>query len=173
MRSSLKLSLISIPSALALALALAGCAETSNPQPATDPTSVKSAQATQSCPFGVRGAEVLVTDTADGAVMTFTVTPDKLDDLRERVADAAAMHGPGEQVGKGHDPGTPGARHGDGGNHGLKAMQFPPMRAVAEKMENGTKLTLTAQVPADAPALQAKARERAKAMAESCDKPRR
>lgn len=153
----------------ALALGLVACAETSS-HPAADPASVKSAEATRSCPFGVKGAQVLVSDTNDGVTMTFSTTPDKLDDLRERVADAAAMHGPGEQVGKGHDPSMPGARHGDGGNHGLKAMQFPPMRAVADKVDGGVRLTLSAQVPTDAPAIQAKARERAKAMAESCDK---
>jgi hypothetical protein len=152
------------------ALSLLACAESSSTQRPADPTSVKSAQATKSCPFGVNGAEVVVNDTNEGAVMTFTTTPEKVNDLRERVADAAAMHGPGEQVGKGHDPSMPGAKHGDGGHHGLKAMQFPPMRATMDKMDGGAKLTLVAQVPTDVPALQAKARERAKAMAESCDR---
>jgi hypothetical protein len=155
---------------LMAALVLAACAETSTPTPASAPTKLQSAQATVACPFGVTGAEVLVSDTADGVVMTFKARADKLDDLRERVADAAAMHGPGEQLGKGHDASMPGAKHGDGGNHGLKAMQFPPMRAVMDRTEGGATLTLTAQVPADVPALQAKARERAKAMAEACDR---
>lgn len=153
-------------SPLLAALVASGCAESA--QPAAPPATLRSARATRACPFGVDGAEVLVEDTNDGATMTFTTTPDKLDDLRERVADAAAMHGPGEQVGKGHEPSMPGARHGDGDNHGLKAMQFPPMRAVADKVDGGMKLTLSAQDPADAQAIQGKARERAKAMAASC-----
>jgi hypothetical protein len=153
------------------ALALAACAEsTQTPQAPATPATLSSAAPTPSCPFGVRGAEVLVRDTASGVVMTFTTTSDKVEELRERVADAAAMHGPGEQVGKGHDPAMPGARHGDGGNHGLRAMQFPPMRATAEKADRGAALTLVAEAPADVPALQAKARDRAKAMAESCDR---
>ncbi len=152
------------------ALSLVACAESTTTQKPADATTIQSAQATKSCPFGVSGADVVVNDTPDGVVMTFTTTPDKLSDLRERVADAAAMHGPGEQVGKGHeDSSTTGAKHGEGGNHGLKAMQFPPMRATMDKVDNGAKLTLSAQVPADVPALRAKARERAKAMAESCD----
>lgn len=151
---------------LAVALTvLAACTPSTTTSPGgKDPASLTKAEATRSCPFGVAGAEVLVTDTDAGVTMTFKTTPDKLADLRERVADAAAVHGPGEELGKGHD-----GKHGDGGKHGLRAYQLPPMKATFEKIDGGARLTLDANAKDDAVKLRAKARERAKEMTTSCD----
>lgn len=144
-------------------LALACTSSGSTAQPAKEPVATTQAQALKGCPFGVSDTEIAIADTPDGVSMTF-LSPTNVADLRERVGDAAAMHGPGERVGKGH-----GGKHGEGGRHGLKAMQLPAMRAVAEDVEGGAKLVLVPADPADLGELRAKVRARAKDMAGSCD----
>jgi hypothetical protein len=142
-------------------VAAIACTPDTGGQPAKDP-SITKADAPRGCPFGVEGAQILVTDTADGVQMDFTVSPSspRLADLRERVADASAMHGSGEEVGKGHN-----GKHQEGGHHGLKPMQLPAARGMFEKIEAGGRLVIKPVDPADLTLLRTKVRERARAMA--------
>lgn len=151
--------------AFSFAIACGSWACTSaEPPPRAPGASILQAQTSSACPLGVPGAHVAVEDTESGVALTFTATMDRLGDLRERAADAAAMHGPGERVGKGHD-----GRHGTGGAHGLKAMQLPPAYAVEEDIDGGARVYLKPADGKDLALLRAKARERAEAMMSVCD----
>jgi len=116
----------------------------------------------RSCPLGVAGAQVSVEDTQDGIAMTF-LSQENAFVLRERVRDAAAMHGPGGRRGYGHR-----GEHGDGGEHGLQPVQLPPARAAVTEIDGGARLSLVPSDAADVERLRAKVRERAKAMQTSC-----
>lgn len=142
------------------ALALVAC--TKADPPARSTASVTSAETT-ACPLGVPGAHVIVEDTDVGVIMTFTATADRLADLRERARDAAALHGPGQRLGKGHD-----GHHASGADHGLKAMQLPPTFAGEEDIDGGARIRFTPADAADRDILRAKIRERATAMMTAC-----
>ena len=115
------------------------------------------------CPLGIAGATVSVEDTADGVALGFT-SVDKPAEMRERANDAAAQHGPGARMGRGHEGG-----HAEGGEHGLKAMQMPAARSVAEDIPGGARIRFVPADPADKDALRVKVRERAAMMnASSC-----
>ena len=115
------------------------------------------------CALGVGGATVTAEDIPDGIALSFTST-DKPAEMRERANDAAAQHGPGSRVGRGHD-----GRHGEGADHGLKAMQLPVARSVAEDIDNGARIRFVAVDPADTESLRARLRERTASMnAQSC-----
>ena len=102
-------------------------------------------------------------DTLDGIALSFT-SKDKPDEMRERANDAAAQHGPGERVGRGHE-----GRHGTGGDHGLQMIQAPAARSSAADIENGARIRFVPADPTDKEHLRAKLRERADAMnAASC-----
>lgn len=152
------------PFALVLCAAfVAGCTA-SEPAPRNpEGTTILQAQADAHCPLGVPSARVEVADTPGGVSMTFTASPDRIAELRARASDAAAMHGPGQRLGRGHD-----GKHGSGGEHGLQAMQLPPSHAGAEDIEGGARLNLRPVDPSDLGALRLKARERAAAMSASC-----
>ncbi len=142
----------------ALVLA-AGCSTASTPK---SDTTVTRAEAPRGCPLGVDGAQVTVEDTVDGVAMTFT-SKDKVDELRTRARDSAAMYGP-RKAGQGHD-----GKHAQGGHHGLQPMQMPPAWASTEDVEGGARIRLSPVDAGDLGALRAKARERAMAMSQSCD----
>jgi hypothetical protein len=145
---------------LALALAAIGCAPTTT---TPSDTTVTKAEAPRGCPLGVPGAIVTATDTEGGVALTF-IAPANTDEMRSRVRDAASLWGPGTHLGAGHD-GT----HGTGGDHGLKAMQLPPVNTGVDEIEGGARLRLVAIDAADRDALRAKAHERAEHMnAASC-----
>ncbi len=110
------------------------------------------------CALGVPGALVIPMDTPEGVALSF-VSKDKPEEMRERANDAAAQHGPGQHVGRGHE-----GRHGSGGDHGLQLMQAPPSKSVAEDIENGARIRFVPADPAEKDALRAALRERADAM---------
>lgn len=144
------------PKTLALALAAllaAACttAQTANP-------ALTQAEAPRGCALGVAGATVIAEDTPDGVALSFR-SKDRPQEMRERANDAASQHGPGQQLGRGHD-----GKHGDGAAHGLQLMQAPPARSVAEDIEGGARVRFVAAEVRDTEALRAKLRERADAM---------
>ncbi len=150
-----------ISKGLALALVVFGCAACTTGN--APPPSLSQADVPIGCPLGVSGAVVSVVNVPNGIVLSFA-SRDKTDELRERVTDAAAQHGPGTGYGKGHD-----GVHGTGGEHGLMAYQMPPSRMLAERTEDGARLTIIPNVSSDLETLRAKVRERAAAMsATSC-----
>lgn len=119
-----------------IALTLAACTEAQPPSQTA--ASIKSAPPPSSCPLGVQGARVIYEDTDTGGRLTFTAPPEQLDALRIRARHAAAMHGPGERKGEGHD-----GRHGMGDSHGLRAMQMPPAHGTEEDLDGGARVTIT------------------------------
>ena len=146
--------------ALALALGLVACAACTTGNAV--PPSLTQGDAVASCPLGVREATVTVDDVPNGVVLTFQAPPDKIPDLRERAVDAAARHGAGSRFGKGHD-----GVHGHGGDHGLQMTQLPPLRALAENVDGGARITPVPSVAEDLDRLRAKVRGRAAGMSAS------
>lgn len=147
---------MSSPKHLVLAVAsllAAACTTSQGPTP-----SLTQAEAPQGCPLGVPGGSVVATDTADGIALDFR-SSDRASEMRERANDAAAQHGPGEKMGKGHD-----GKHGEGGSHGLQMMQAPAARTVATDIEGGARIRFVPADPADLQALRTRVRERAAAM---------
>lgn len=122
------------------------------------PPSLTKAEAPHGCALGVAGATVVAEDTTDGIALSFT-SKDRAAEMRERVNDAAAQHGPGERLGGGHE-----GRHGHGGEHGLQMMQAPTARAAADDIEGGARIRFVPADPAEKELLRSKLRERAAAM---------
>jgi hypothetical protein len=141
------------------ALALVACTKADPPARSVSITNAE----TPACPLGVPGAHVVVDDTDVGVTMTFTATPENLADLRERARDAAALHGPGQHLGKGHD-----GRHASGADHGLKSLQLPPTYAGEEDIDGGARIRFMPVDVADRDLLRAKIRERAASMMTAC-----
>jgi hypothetical protein len=139
-------------------LVTAACTTAQTPAP-----TLTQADAPRGCALGVPGATVVAEDTPDGIALSFT-SKDKPEEMRERANDAAAQHGPGERVGRGHQ-----GHHGEGGDHGLQMIQAPPARSVAEDIENGSRVRFVPADPAEKTRLRAKLRERVDAMnAQQC-----
>ena len=115
-------------------------------------------EVSRGCPLGVGGATVVAEDTPDGIALSFT-SVDKVVEVRERAGDAAAQHGQGQHLGRGHD-----GRHAEGGDHGLQMMQMPPARAAAADIDGGSRVGFVPNDPADKTVLRAKLRDRAAAM---------
>ncbi len=149
--------------ALALALALvalvtAGCTTAQAPAPR-----LTQAEVPRGCPLGVDGATVVAEDTPEGIALSFT-SIDKAAEMRERANDAAAQHGQGQRMGRGHE-----GRHAEGGDHGLQLMQVPAARSTAADIDGGARVGFVAVDPADKELLRVKLRDRAAAMnATSC-----
>jgi len=137
-----------------VALAAVGCTT------AQSTPSLTHAEAPRGCALGVPGSNVIAEDTAQGIALTF-VSKDRAEEMRERANDAAAQHGPGQRVGRGHD-----GKHGHGGDHGLQMLQAPAAKAVAEDVEGGARVRFAAADPADKELLRTKLRDRANAMNE-------
>jgi hypothetical protein len=122
-------------------------------------------EAPRGCALGVSGASVAAEDTPDGIALSFR-SQNRREEMRERANDAAAQHGPGQRLGRGHE-----GKHGDGGDHGLQMMQMPPARSVSEDIEGGARIRFVAADPKDTESLRSKLRERADAMnAGTCSK---
>ena len=145
------------PKTLALALLALFAAACTTAQTAS-PT-LTQAEAPRGCALGVAGATVVAADTPDGIALSFR-SSNRPEEMRERANDAAAQHGPGQRLGRGHD----GGKHGDGADHGLKMMQAPPARSVAEDIEGGARIRFVAADVHDTEALRTRLRERADAM---------
>jgi hypothetical protein len=144
------------PKTLALALAALVAAACTTAQTST-PT-LTQGEAPRGCALGVAGSTVVAEDTPDGIVLSFR-SKNRPEEMRERANDAAAQHGPGQRLGRGHD-----GKHGDGADHGLQLMQAPPARSVAEDIEGGARIRFVAADARDMEALRTKLRERAYAM---------
>lgn len=138
---------------LFVTLAAAACTTAQTPAP-----TLTQGEAPRGCALGVRGATVVAEDTPDGVALSFT-SKNKPEEMRERANDAAAQHGPGERVGRGHE-----GRHGHGGDHGLQLAQLPATKSVAEDIENGARIRFVPADPAEKDLLRTKLRERADAM---------
>ncbi|MDB4939342.1 MAG: hypothetical protein JWP87_6314 [Labilithrix sp.] len=134
-------------------LLLAACTTAQTPAP-----TLTQAEAPRGCALGVAGATVVAEDTSDGIALSFT-SKDRPEEMRERANDAAAQHGPGERLGRGHE-----GRHGSGGDHGLQMIQAPAARSVADDIENGARVRFVPVDPAEKEVLRAKLRDRADAM---------
>lgn len=149
---------------LTLALAAAACTESTPPPKSPAAATILQAPAPTACPLGVQGARVAFDETPGGGTLTFLAGPASIDELRERARDAAAQHGPGQRAGKGHD-----GKHQTGAEHGLKMMQMPPSRTVAEDIEGGARIRFTAADPQEVDVLRNKLRARVQEMIASCD----
>jgi hypothetical protein len=80
----------------------------------------------------------------------------RLEELRHRARDAAAMYGPGAHRGLGHQ-----GLHGDGEHHGLGLKELsPPVRAVEVDTDDGARIHITPLNAADAVAVRAEVHAR-------------
>ena len=139
--------------ALVLVTLVGACTTGQTPAP-----TLTQGEAPRGCALGVPGASVVASDTPEGIALSFT-SKDKPEEMRERANDAAAQHGPGQRVGRGHE-----GRHGSGGDHGLQLMQVPAARSAAEDIENGARIRFVPADPAEKDLLRVTLRERADAM---------
>ena len=136
---------------LAAAWLAVGCARQLTP-------TLTQAEVVRGCALGVPGSNVVAVDTPGGIALTFT-SPDKPLEMRERANDAAAQHGPGAHMGRGHE-----GRHGEGADHGLKMIQGPNARTAAEDVEGGARIRFVAVDPGETDALRAKLHRQADSM---------
>lgn len=152
--------LVSLVAMAALGLA---CTEATPPPRSASSAAILEAPVPSTCALGMPGALVVFEETPRGAALTFKAEPEHLAELRERAQYASAMHGPGQKVGKGHD-----GKHGNGGHHGLKAMQMPPAYAGEEDIEGGARISFTPVDANDIDVLRAKLKVRAQEMMSDC-----
>lgn len=125
---------------LASPLLLAACVHSAPPKPAEGDAGMKAW-----CPMTVPGTQVYAADTEDGSALTFTTAPAEVAELRIRVHAMASMHN---------------QRHeGAGGDERMGGMKRPPpSRAWVQDVENGARLSMTPNAPADLPALRSAVR---------------
>lgn len=128
------------PLASVAALLLVGCASSQPPVAVAgpDPPAITPpfGEANAGCPLGVPNTRLVVADTKEGVALTFT-TWTRVDELRRRVRDAAALHGPRAHLGLGHA-----GRHDLGQGHGLRLTDMPVGRATVEDVDLGARLRL-------------------------------
>ena len=107
------------------------------------------------CPFGVRGARVRMSDTEDGVVLALRAFGD-VGELRRRAHDAAAIYGPGAHRGLGHD-----GAHGGGHQHGLGLAHLGvPVEAEAKDTPEGALITVRPKAASDLARMRAALRKR-------------
>lgn len=107
------------------------------------------------CPFGVRGARVSMSDTDDGVVIALRAFGD-VGEVRLRARDAAAMYGAGAHRGRGHD-----GAHGGGHSHGLGLARLGmPVQAEVENTAEGARIIVRPKVATDLKRMRAALRER-------------
>lgn len=112
-------------------------------------------QPSTTCPFGIRGARISMTDTEDGVLIELRAYGD-VADLRRRAHDAAAMYGPGAHKGVGHD-----GAHGSGEHHGLGLARLGvPVRAEAADTPEGARIVVRPVAASDLEAMRKALRER-------------
>ncbi len=137
---------------------------------------------TQMCPMAVTGTQVVASDTAGSEALTFTTASGDVGELRRRVRAMAEMHGRHHAAGAGMEHGHGGMGHGGmmgggmamggsameggqgAGGHGSHAMAFPPSRAAVEDVENGARVVVAPNDPADLEKLRSAARMHAQHM---------
>lgn len=119
------------------------------------------------CPLGVSDAAIVAEETDDGIAVT-VVSPTRPDELRQRAAEAAKMHGPLAHRGPGHD-----GVHGHGKQHGLHlGSTWPPAAARFVAVPGGARLEIVPIDPVNRDLLRTAIRERVVAVAStSCDEP--
>ncbi len=100
------------------------------------------------CPMTVPGTQVYAADTANGSALTFTTAPEQVAELRIRVHAMGNMHN---------------QRHaGMGGDEKMGGkMMPPPSRAWVEDVDNGARIAMTPNDPADLLRLQSSVRAHA------------
>ena len=135
-----------------LALSTSSCAT-----PRDSGVSIRQAHSpiVRACPLGVPETRVEVVDTPEGADAIFTTTSGHVAELRRRVRDQAAMHGPDTHMGLGH-----GGVHGTSHNHGMRVWDMPAQGASAVDLDAGARLHVVASDAAHVAELQARVRER-------------
>ena len=139
------------------------CADPPPPK-SPPPAAISEATMRTTCPLGVTNAHVVYDDTATGAKLTFSTTPDRLAELRERAHNASALHGNGEHVGQGHD-----GKHGLGsGRHGIRPNHMPPSTAGVEDTPDGARLIITPRDAKDLEELRRGLKARVEKMMTSC-----
>lgn len=140
---------------VAVLLAVGACAH----PPANDPNGVSISQAysptVKACALGVPDTRLEVVDTLDGIEVVFKTSAANLMELRSRVFDQAAMHGPDAHAGAGHS-----GVHGAGQAHGLRLWDMPVLRARSVDVESGARLQIVASDPAHLEELRTRVRER-------------
>ncbi|MBX3229398.1 MAG: hypothetical protein KIT84_17730 [Labilithrix sp.] len=150
--------------AIVLAVLVTACGE-KPPPVAGPPRTLDASRIRATCPLGVENAHIQFDETATGATLLFTTTPDRLDELRRRARDAAALHGAGRGAGVGHD-----GWHGvGGGRHGIQPVHLPPVQTRFEEVADGARLTFTPDKMDDVDLLRNKLRARAARMMSRCD----
>jgi hypothetical protein len=132
-------------------IGLIGCGAARSEPPRTAASSLASSEEppapVEGCALGVSGARVSARDTSTGVVLEFDAI-DHIDELRRRVRAAAEVHGPAAHEGLGHH-----GAHAQGGDHGLRLWDAPPLRASVADTARGALLRVDADDPADPGAL--------------------
>jgi hypothetical protein len=117
------------------------------PRPAATDAPPRTGAAPPMCPMDLPGTQLTAADTATGEALTFTTTPDQTAALRERVRALAAMH---DQHGATRGSGT--TASGRGGMGGMPMP--PPSHTTVEDVDNGARMVVTPNDPADLAKLQ-------------------
>jgi hypothetical protein len=111
------------------------------------------------------GSELSLADVPGGIDVTMTAAPDRVDELRRRVREAAALHGDGAHQGLGHD-----GEHLGAHRHGLRLTALPPIDTAVEDVKDGARLHLVAKSDARVDQLRTELRDRvALVLAARCD----
>jgi hypothetical protein len=142
--------------AILIGAAVAACSQQGAPSAQAHPsTSTATLPTSAACPLAVEGAHIDVAETQDGVILTITARADRVDELRRRVRDAAALHGIGAHEGLGHY-----GRHLGHQRHGLELTRLPPVETAVEDVEHGARLRLVAIVPSQVDAVREQVREK-------------
>jgi hypothetical protein len=133
-----------------------GCAAPHHGAPAADPPSITPPpdDLHAGCPLGIPDTRVQISDTKEGVALTFT-TCNRIDELRYRIRDAAAMHGPRAHLGLAHD-----GRHDLGQGHGLRLWSMPVGHASVQDVDLSARLSLDANSPLQVDELRSRLRDR-------------
>lgn len=126
----------------------------------------------EACPMEVPGTTVSAQDVEGGVALAFTTSSPQVDEVRRRVQHMAAMtEGEGIDDTQGKTPAETGEHEGmhEGMHEGAKEETAPLAEVVdsatAENIENGARLTLRTDDPAELAQLRQRAREHAQMMA--------
>lgn len=134
-------------------------------QPATTAALLVPPPPPSHCAFGVEGVVVAYAETATGARLSFVTTAEKRPSLRERARDATMQYGPGAGRGRGHE-----GKHGDGGMHGLRLMQIPPVNTSLIETEDGAAIDFEPIAESDRDELRVHLYRRALELDRACDR---
>ena len=161
--------LMTTAASTALACMLGGAAHHAAPHATASAPQAEWSGTRGMCPMDVPGTKLSAADTPNGETLTFiTTTADQVPALRERTRAMAEMHNQHHAAGAGGGmhQGQGGVMGGEHGMHdGEKSeMMPPPSRAVVEDVENGARIVVTANDPADLRKLQSTVRMHAQHM---------